>query len=541
MTIDTTFQAFRRLTSILIVLALLLVVVSPAAAEDFGQPLPGQHIYDRSGLFTPAELPDLEARAAAVERAGAPIVVYYRLHEADYDETVADARELMDAWDVQTGPGARDGIVIFFNADPNDPRHGEFALVVGEAHGDGNLPGYERERIADEMQALLRAEQTAAAISHGLDEIAHDLTAGPPPPPEPSRIERIAADLSRGPLSALNIANLVLAACATVYVLRRVRQQPPRPSMPSPAPTTVPPGDEPPALAGALVSGAVGDPQIVGTILDLARRGLLAIEPEGQKRKVRVRLLTTGSAPSVADEGVAGDDRQATRSDRALNDFEQRLLASFAAEADQDGIVSSKRLGKVPSHWKPVRGALLADLTTRGWFDPAASDRRKPLYIVGAVLLLLAVIAAIIAIVGKQGWGALGVGLLVAAALFAFIAALRIPNTTATGTLAAVPWHGYRRGLKSIGKRLDMTLNLDDAMPYAVALNAAGALDKRLKVASKEGYAPAWLGAGLRADGWDGGFYPYWASFYGSVAPASSSSAGVGGASAGSGASGGSY
>jgi hypothetical protein len=36
-------------------------------------------------------------------------------------------------------------------------------------------------------------------------------------------------------------------------------------------------------------------------------------------------------------------------------------------------------------------------------------------------------------------------------------------------------------------------LDLDATMPYAVALGAARALDKRLKAASREGYAPAWL------------------------------------------------
>jgi hypothetical protein len=42
----------------------------------------------------------------------------------------------MDAWDVQSVPDARDGLVIFLNLKPGDVQHGEAALYAGERHAD---------------------------------------------------------------------------------------------------------------------------------------------------------------------------------------------------------------------------------------------------------------------------------------------------------------------------------------------------------------------------------------------------------------------
>jgi hypothetical protein len=87
------------------------------------------------------------------------------------------------------------------------------------------------------------------------------------------------------------------------------------------------------------------------------------------------------------------------------------------------------------------------------------------------------------------------------------------------------------------------TVDLDEAMPYAVAMGAQGALKKHLERASGEGYAPAWLGR--TGDTWgrdDGGFYPYWVAFHSSVAPSGGGGGGTSsGASAGGGGAGGSF
>src|SRR5262245_55404560 len=105
-------------------LALALAGCGDASAPDFGPPAPDQRVFDRAGVLSATERADLEAHAAGVARAGAPTIVYLRLLDASYDQTVQDARDLMDAWRVESVDGARDGLVVFLNLKPDDPHHG---------------------------------------------------------------------------------------------------------------------------------------------------------------------------------------------------------------------------------------------------------------------------------------------------------------------------------------------------------------------------------------------------------------------------------
>ena len=73
---------------VIMVLMLVLGSVTGAlAASDFGQPIARQHVCDRTGVLTPGEKADLEGRAAAVQQAGAPTVVYLQAREANYEQT----------------------------------------------------------------------------------------------------------------------------------------------------------------------------------------------------------------------------------------------------------------------------------------------------------------------------------------------------------------------------------------------------------------------------------------------------------------------
>jgi len=507
---------FRSICIVLMTGALLAsraASVAVIADGGFGNPVPGQHVYDMAGLLTTSEVAGLEARARAVEQTGPPVVVYLRTRPADQAATQKDGRDLMQAWNVESSKGARDGLVIFLNLKPSDPHHGQAALIAGQKQVHGNLPERELQRIFDqEMKPLLTQGQTAAGIGAGLDAAAHTLVAGPAPAPPPSAARRAAADFARLPM---NILALLLAG-GMAYWLMRLRQG--RPSGIATSPETVtPPGDLSPALAGALVARTVGDGQLEATILDFGRRGGLAIEPEA-KSKVRVRLL----------------DASVPRSP-----FEQAAWTSLAAQAGSDGIVPAKKIAKVRRQWKSAREALRADLRDRGWFDPAVPPRRRPLSIAGAVILVLACGTVAVTGVGKEPLGFIAYGLLMVAGITALWQSLTLPESTAEGERVAAPWRGYLAGLRAAGKGSGQEPNLDEAMPYLVGMNATKVLDKQLKAASARGYTPAWLG--LRGDTtvWAGGFYPYWVAFHSGFSPSTSGS-GVG-AAAGSGAAGGGF
>jgi uncharacterized membrane protein YgcG len=498
---------------------LLLVVVSvlvlalgasrAAAADGFGEPVLGQHVYDRAGILTPAEVQDLEARAAAVGRAGAPTVVYLRRQEASQSQTERDGRDLMELWGIESAPGARDGLVIFLNLEPGDPRHGAAALYAGQRHvRSGIFTERALQRLFDrEMQPLLAEGRTAAGIAAGLDAAAAALVAGPP---APSPLERTAGDLARLPL------NLLAAAAALLLALRTARAWRARPTAPPSAPTTVPPERLAPPLAGALVSGRVGDAQVEAALLDLAQRGALVIEPVGRK-EVQLRLVDHGLVRTTLDQAV---------------------WRGLAAAAGPDGVVPPRDLGKIRRSWGDARRALRDDLETRGWYDPRVGERRRPLYLGGALALAGAAVGLVVAAVGGEPLGLFGPALLGAVGAAALTTGGLLPSTTTEGAWKAAAWQGYRAGLQEARRVPEPLFDLDEALPYAVAMGSTGALKRHLQTASERGYAPAWFVRDApTAASADPGFYVYWAGLHASVGPSTSSGttsgASTGGASAG--------
>lgn len=504
---------------ILMIMMVLSATAGALAAPEFGQRIAGQHVYDRASVLAAEEEADLEQRAEAVERTGAPVVVYLQPREADYEETEQDAADLMETWDIQSAPGAKDGLVIFLNFDPDDLEHGQFSIFAGEKHyQDGNLPESEQERISDEVVLpKLESGDIAGGVGAALDASAQSLTYGPPPPPPLSPIEQAAADASKGPVSLVNVFTVLLAAILALPVVRTWRN---RPASAAPVvPTTMLPGDLAPALAGALVAGHITNSLLEATILDLARRGALAIEPVGVK-KVQVRLL----------------DRSAVQ-----DEFEARVWDALQQQADQDQVISSNSLTKIQGRWKPAQEALRRELEARGWFDPTINVRRRPLYLAGAAAILLAVLAGLITAVGHQPWGVFGMGVLLVIGIVSLIFGGTMRETNAAGEAEAAPWRGYRAGLAAAKRDTARTVDLDQAMPYAVAFGEAASLNKRLEAAGERGYTPIWLGRNMDSAAWNGNFYPYWAAFHSSTTPSSSGGTSTGGAAAGGGGAGGGF
>lgn len=498
--------------------------VSAASRANCAGPVVGQHVYDCTGLLTPAEIATLEADAAAVERAGAPTVVYLQARDATADETLQDAFDLMGRWNVESSKDAHDGFVMFFNLKPGDLHHGTFALAAGEKHYQhGNLPQSELDRIRDDVMTPLLADgQIVAGIVAGLQEVAHDLVYGPPPPPQ-SQV--VASFLGRLPF---NLLALLLAGVVGLLYARMRRQ--------SPLSTAgdgvhidplalATPGDLSPALAGALIKGRVSDTQIEATVLDFARRGLLTIEPVDAK-KVRMRLTGDG---------------------KDLTGYEKSVWDGLEEQADEsDHTLSSEDLARARLRWSAPRAELRRDLTERGWYDPAAAAaRRNPLYLAGAVGLALAAVAVVLIAMSQEGWAVIGMAICLIAGVAALAWGYSIPNTTVEGEIAAAPWRGYRA---SVSDRA-YEPNLDTDLPYIVSMGLLGKLSSRLKAASERGYSPSWFRAasdGQQVGTYTSGFYPYWIVFHSSMSPVSSGgtaggSFSGGGAASGAGGSAGSF
>jgi uncharacterized membrane protein YgcG len=134
------------LASTLLALDILAVLTAPVRATTLSRssgPTPGKYIYDTTGLLSSAEVSELETHAAAVHQAGAAVIVYLQVRSASQDQTQQDAAALMNAWDVETAPGRHDGVVMYFNLNPGNLRHGQVAIYAGggAAAGGGGAGG----------------------------------------------------------------------------------------------------------------------------------------------------------------------------------------------------------------------------------------------------------------------------------------------------------------------------------------------------------------------------------------------------------------
>ncbi|MCM8747042.1 DUF2207 domain-containing protein [Thermomicrobium sp. CFH 73360] len=529
-------------------LILLLGVVIPfpwvaRGANDFGSPQPGRYVYDRAAVLTPAEITDLERRAAAINQVGAPIVVYLRLHDASFEETVADARVLMDAWSIQSAPGARDGVVLLFNLQPNDPRHGHFAIVAGEAHvRSGVLRQHELDRIAAEMLPALREGRFAAGIAVGLDAIHRNLTVGPPPQ-QRNWFQRMADTLAHQNLNLIwFVATIVVLAWGAVLWMRI-----PRPARRSPPLTTTePPSDLAPALAGALVRGRVIFDLMIATFFDLARRGALSLQPVPKTLPSRSLALVHRKFPDAAAEPlvhIALRDPQVVQSD-----YERVVWDSLKPLAGQVPVAVQALRSALWENWPRAQQAIRAELIRRGWFDPNIRRRRIAFLIPGVIGLLLGVLALAVFLLAETPSGGIGVLALLPSGLLWLVVADLLHETTSQGKEEAMRWHGFIRGVKQATRQRVATLDLDRLLPYAIALGIRKDLDVHLRAAHLLGYVPIWLEKDQSVSDNEGDLllYEFWKTvettlLSGSSSRTSDTSGDGGGASSGSAASGGSF
>ncbi len=464
------------------------------------RPVTGQRVYDCAGLLTSGEIKDLEARALAVQQAGAPVIVYLQVKDATYDQTLSDAASLMARWDVESASGAKDGLVILLNLKPNDSRHGQVALYAGQTLFNGPLPQSELNRIyQDVMLPDLASGGTAAGIGAGLDALATDLRAGGPPPPAGQGVARALGDVPYNILAALLA---LLALGLGLFSMRRAREATPQLTT---TPTATPPTNLSPAVAGALISGRVSGQQMEATILDFARRGLLRIDP-AERNHASIQLLDDGSG---------------------LTDYEHSLWNVLWNQATPDRIIPRERMYQVAARWRPVISELRAMLVARGWYDRDVWKKRAPLLALTIVGFGLALIGIVLGVLAGQVWPFLGALLCAAAGGIALVFLLRIPAVTADGQRAAQPARDYIAGLNVPQSAVDM----NEALPYLVASGLGRAYGQRLRMDAERGGSSYVM------------LYPYWIMMHHSMAPPASSGgvAGASGAASGGGGAGGSF
>jgi hypothetical protein len=286
-----------------------------------------------------------------------------------------------------------------------------------------------------------------------------------------------------------------------------------------------PPREIPPALAGRLAGASTS---FLGTLFDLGRRGVLAIEERRGTFGRRTFELV----------------RQTSR--EPLRPHEQAFVDALFRKA-RDGRVPMDRIAALASH-SPFVQALDQELTTAGWRDAERSARRGRLTaatVLGLVLGLVVFIVGLVLLNGAFGlstWAAIaagiagGVGLaLVGLSLLGLIATGLASPLTAEGAWQAAAWKGFAAHLHDVtrGREAAMAPDVFDRyLPYAASLGLATRWAKHFQ---NQGLAavPAWFhGLSQAAD--DGSYVAIMAAVTSADSSASAAaSAGAAGASGG--------
>jgi hypothetical protein len=224
-----------------------------------------------------------------------------------------------------------------------------------------------------------------------------------------------------------------------------------------------PPEEISPALSGALLLGQPAMPQAFAVLLDLARRGVLRLDPGGSRSR------WASPRPKVF-RGISGAD---------LEPWERIVLDAIFERPNADGSVDWRHaVSGLGRRYRIFAQSVQEGLVRRGSLDPAGVEGRSTMK--RRLLMLLAPDAAAI-VAGVLLLDTLGpaafipVGVIAVVLFAAVIATTTIPLRTRRGAELARAWKGFARYLKDASKG---STPIDAArfaawLPHALALGVA--------------------------------------------------------------------
>lgn len=243
---------------------------------------------------------------------------------------------------------------------------------------------------------------------------------------------------------------------------------------------SAPPGDLRPGQAGTLLDGVANPRDVTGTIVDLAVRGYLRIEDEGEtaSRDWRlVRLDKTGG----------------------LLDYEQILLDGLFTKATTSSAAPSVQMHDLGSEFasqlKRAQDVLYTDVVKRGWFATRPDRVRRKWLAIGTVMFVVGVAAVIVAAAGTHHLGLAPVPVALAG-LALIVGARWMPVRTAKGTAMARRVEGFRRYIKTAAVAQAHPAGQPDALydylPYAIAFGCTKEWADLTDSLAHTGQAPSW-------------------------------------------------
>jgi hypothetical protein len=262
-----------------------------------------------------------------------------------------------------------------------------------------------------------------------------------------------------------------------------------------------PPDDLPPGAAGALVDETVNEHDIVATLVDLGRRGVLKIT-------------------ETADEGLFGGRGfkiQLLEHKEQLRPFETGFVAAIMGTDAKSG--SSVDLGAAKSRFntkvETIKSQMYDELVKRGYFPVSpettrSTNRRRATigFVIGAIVLGL--------FGGRLfDWSGWVIVPIIGVAIFLFAlyqVASHMPRKTIAGAESAAKWRAFKRYLDDLDEdraTAGASEIFEKFLPYAVAFGIERSWVRKFAMAGAP--APEWyggFGGGYGGGWWGGGRLP---------------------------------
>ncbi|HZQ05549.1 MAG TPA: DUF2207 domain-containing protein, partial [Anaerolineae bacterium] len=250
-----------------------------------------------------------------------------------------------------------------------------------------------------------------------------------------------------------------------------------------------PPTDDPPGVAGVLLDERADMQDIVATIIDLARRGVLRMTEKSEPG-----FMGIGSKRDYTFELVGETS--------GLRQYEKTLVDKLFGSHDARNLDDLKE--KFYRYLPDIKKQMYQETMRLGYFKESPQDARTRYSVLGvAGLVVLGCIGFIIfgaltdtvplAICPLIAFGLVGAGLLILAQF--------MPKRTDQGATAAAKWNAFKRYLANIEKytKVEEAKDLfDKYLPYAIAFGLEHGWVE--KFAAVDTPAPTW-------------YYPY--GYYG--------------------------
>jgi hypothetical protein len=253
-------------------------------------------------------------------------------------------------------------------------------------------------------------------------------------------------------------------------------------------PEPQPPSELPIAIAGALQTHA-GAPQLahaMGTLLDLARRGVVEIEEQPSSGMFRQRAFRLEQHGSPAP----------------LRPHEETVLAVAFEQSGQrvPQTDMAKAASRLTRRWSVCRQAVQDEMLALGLIDPERMAARQRLFRISTALLIVSIAAIAIALllIRTSGpWPFLVPGALGLVTVAGYVLAQSISPLSDEGLRQSRRWRGFRRHLKSVaaGARPRVTNDFERFIGYAVAFGLGARWAKRLASQPGGSRVPEWFHA----------------------------------------------